>query len=137
MPRGQCHRHGAERPCTCAMGNLYRFFEPVLLFLLLQRGPSYGYELAVALKEHALTDAEVERGALYRTLSRLEENGHVTSEWDTSGAGPARHVYRITDVGEAHLHEWRTVLGRLAGSMTQFLHDVDELKAEGCAPTQG
>ena len=109
------------------MGNLYRFVEPVLLYLLQKNGPSYGYELAKALSEHALTDAEIERAALYRTLRQLELNGHVISEWDVSGSGPARHIYRLTDSGEAHLREWRVVLTNLAHSMTRFIAEADAL----------
>lgn len=130
MPRGQCHRHGAERPCTCAMGNLYRFVEPVVLFLLKRNGPAYGYELAGALKEHALTDAEIDRAALYRTLQRLETMGHVESSWDVSGSGPARHVYNITESGEEHLREWAVVLDNLAQSMHGFVDEVNTLAPE-------
>lgn len=127
MPRGQCRHHGGERPCSCAMGNLYRFVEPVVLLLLKKHGPSYGYELAGALAEHALTDATIERAALYRTLQRLEENGHVVSEWDVSGSGPARHNYRLTERGEEHLREWHVVLGHLAQAMTRFVDEVGEV----------
>ncbi|MHB9129666.1 MAG: PadR family transcriptional regulator [Armatimonadota bacterium] len=130
MPRGQCHRHGADRPCTCAMGNLYRFVEPVVLLLLKKHGPSYGYELATALNEHALTDAEIERAALYRTLKQLEGNGHVISDWDVSGSGPARHVYRLTDSGEEHLREWGVVLDKLSRAMTAFVEDVKIVQHE-------
>jgi len=128
MPRGHCHRHGAERPCTCAMGNLYRFVEPVVLYVLEQGGPAYGYELAGNLQNHALTDAEIDRGALYRTLQRLETTGHVTSDWDTSGTGPARHVYRITELGRKHLREWSVVLRNLAHSMEAFVLDIKTLE---------
>jgi PadR family transcriptional regulator PadR len=131
MPRGHCHRHGADRPCTCAMGNLYRFVEPVVLYLLKTQGPSYGYELATALTEHALTDAEIERAALYRTLKQLEVNGRVISEWDVSGSGPARHVYRLTESGEEHLREWGVVLDKLSQAMASF---VVEIKAIPEAP---
>lgn len=125
--RGHCHRHGAERPCTCAMGNLYRFVEPVVLYLLEHGGPAYGYELGTSLQKHALTDAEIDRGALYRTLQRLETMGHVTSDWDTSGSGPARHIYSITQSGKDHLQEWSVVLGNLAHSMQSFVDDVRSL----------
>ncbi|OPZ82614.1 MAG: lineage-specific thermal regulator protein [bacterium ADurb.Bin429] len=131
MPRGQCHRHGAERPCTCAMGNLYRFVEPVVLLLLKKHGPSYGYELATALHGHALTDAEIERAALYRTLKQLETSGHVVSEWDISGSGPARHVYRLTDSGEAHLQEWGVVVNKLSQAMTAFVMEVRDIEHSG------
>ena len=58
MPRSNCPRYGNGHPCTCAMGNLYRFVEPVLLFLLKSKGHSYGYEPANELRAYALTDAE-------------------------------------------------------------------------------
>lgn len=127
MQRGSCHRHGSERPCTCAMGNLYRYVEPVVLYLLEKEGPAYGYELAVNLQRHALTDAEIDRGALYRTLQRLETMGHVTSTWDTSGPGPARHTYSITQSGKDHLREWAVVLNSLSHSMESFADDVNSL----------
>ena len=121
MPRRTCPRHGAEHPCTCAMGNLYRFVEPVLLFLLKKKGRSYGYELATELREHALTDATIEGAALYKTLRQLEQNGCVTSEWDVTGNGPAKRVYRLTPHGEEHLVEWISVLDHVARSMTRFV----------------
>jgi len=127
MPRGFCHRHGGERPCTCAMGNLYRFVEPVVLYMLATKDSAYGYELAGELGNHALTDTEIDRGALYRTLQRLESNGHVESQWDTSSSGPARHVYKITNSGREHLREWAVVLGSLAKSMESFVEDVSKL----------
>lgn len=130
MQRGRCVRHGAQRPCTCAMGNLYRFVEPVVLYLLERQGPSHGYELAGALNEHALTDSEIDKGALYRTLQRLETFGHVKSLWDTSGAGPARHVYEITQTGRVHLREWAVVLANLSESMAAFARDVKSLDSE-------
>lgn len=129
MPRGHCYRHAARGPCTCAMGNLYRFVEPVVLYMLAKKGSAYGYELAGDLNDHALTDAEIDRGALYRTLQRLEAMGHVTSAWDTHGSGPARHVYHITESGRAHLKEWAVVLGNLSRSMEAFVADVNALDA--------
>lgn len=129
MPRGHCHRHAGQGPCTCAMGNLYRFVEPVVLYLLEHNGPAYGYELGSSLQRHALTDAQIDRGALYRTLQRLEEMGHLTSGWDTSGAGPARHIYSITDSGREHLREWAEVLSNLSRSMESFVREVGDLGA--------
>lgn len=134
MPRGYCHRHGGERPCTCAMGNLYRFVEPVVLYVLEHNGATYGYELGSTLQEHALTDAEIDRGALYRTLQRLEATGCVTSDWDTTGSGPARHIYSITQSGKDHLREWAAVLNNLSHSMEAFVRDVESLNA-GSEPT--
>jgi len=111
------------------MGNLYRFVEPVVLLLLKQKGQSYGYDLAGDLHEHALTDAEIERAALYRTLRQLELNGNVASEWETDQSGPARRVYRLTPQGEQHLDEWATVLDHVSKSMARF---VKQARLSGC-----
>ena len=124
MPQRICQRHGEEYPCTCAMGNLSRFVEPVVLLLLKQKGRSYGYDLSGDLQQHALTDAEIERAALYRTLRTLEKNGNVVSEWETDDSGPARRVYRLTPEGERHLDEWATVLEHVARSMARFVKDT-------------
>lgn len=126
MPRRVCQRHGGNQPCTCAMGNVYRFVEPVVLLLLKKKGRSYGYDLSADLQLHALTDAEIERGALYRTLRHLEMNGNVKSEWDTDGGGPARRVYRLTAKGEQHLEEWATVLEHVSKSMARFVRQTRE-----------
>lgn len=103
------------------MGNLYRFVEPVLLFLLKRKGHSYGYELSGELAEYALTDAEIEAAALYRSLRQLEKNGFVRSEWDSGHSGPARRLYMLTELGELHLEEWITVLDHMSKSMARFV----------------
>jgi PadR family transcriptional regulator PadR len=121
MPRKPCPRHHGKFACTCGMGHLYRFVEPAILLLLRRKGEAHGYELANDLPQYALTDAEVETAALYRTLRTLEENGNVTSHWDTGNTGPARRVYRLTPAGEAHLRDWVAVLTHMSDSMTNFL----------------
>jgi len=128
MPKNRCPRH--KHPCTCAMGHLYRFVEPVLLLMLKEKGRSYGYDLSGELSRYAFTDAEIERAALYRTLRRLEENAYVTSEWDVAEPGPARRVYSLTKQGEKHLQEWAEVLSNVASSMSKFVRRVDTLSGE-------
>ena len=133
MPRKKKCGHGRDYPCTCAMGNLYRFVEPVVLLLLKKKGHSYGYDLGHDLHEHALTDAVIERAALYRTLRALEGNGNVVSEWETDGGGPARRVYKLTRQGEEHLKEWAVVLDHVAKSMRRFVNETRTVMSEGPA----
>jgi len=117
-----CGRH--DYPCTCAMGHLYRFVEPVLLLRLKEKGRSYGYDLFTDVARHAFTDGEIEKAVLYRTLRRLEMNGFVISGWDAGQSGPARRVYTLTEDGEEHLREWARVLARVASSMKRFVRCV-------------
>ena len=134
MRRAVCPRHGGDRPCTCAMGNIYRFVEPVVLLMLKKKGRSYGYDLAANLGEYALTDAQIEGAALYRTLRRLEQNRYVVSGWDTRNGGPARRVYTLTKDGERHLREWAEVLGNLGIAMSQFARRAQSSRAARRAP---
>jgi len=117
--RPRCLRPGAGRPCTCAMGNVSRFIEPVVLRILKEKTRSHGYEIAELLPRYALTDATIEGAALYRTLRTLEDNGYVASTWE-SGEGPARRAYSLTRMGHVHLREWSHLLKDLGEAMIQF-----------------
>jgi len=99
---------------------------------LKKKGSAYGYELLGEINDHALTNTRIERGALYRTLRTLEDNGNVISDWDVSGTGPARRRYQLTQEGEAHLVEWAAIMSNMAKSMSQFVLAVDELSR--CRP---
>lgn len=127
MPRRYCHRHGENRPCSCVKGNLYRFVEPLILYLLKVKGKSHGYNLINALNEHALTDSLIEPGALYRALRKLEENQYVVSAWDVAGSGPAKRFYELTPMGEGYLKEWVDVIEHLSQAMAKFVTEAREI----------
>ncbi len=118
-----CKQPGCGRPCTCAMGNVSRFIEPVVLRILKEKTRSYGYEIAESLAHYALTDATIESAALYRTLRTLEVNGFVSSAWD-AGDGPARRNYSLTPSGHVHLSEWADLLESLGKAMIDFARDT-------------
>lgn len=119
----RCMRPGLGRPCTCAMGNVSRFIEPVVLRILKEKTRSYGYEIAELLARYALTDATIEGAALYRTLRTLEDNGYVASTWE-SGEGPARRIYSLTRMGHVHLREWSHLLKDLGEAMVRFSRET-------------
>ena len=124
MPfRNSCRRR-KQHPSTCDMGNLYRFVEPILLFLLRRKGHSYGYELASELPQYALTDAKIESSALYKTLRQLEQNGCLASKWDVGNSGPARKLYALTPRGKEHLEEWIAVLDHICTSMVRLIAEA-------------
>ncbi len=119
----RCKQPGQNHPCTCAMGNVSRFIEPVVLRILKEKKKSYGYEIAECLAKYALTDATIEGAALYRTLRTLEANGHVSSTWE-EGDGPARRNYSLTRSGHAHLREWAYLLEGLGRAMIAFARET-------------
>jgi len=67
----------------------------VLASLIALRQPGYGYALLGTLAEHGI---DVDANTLYPLLRRLEDQGLLTSEWDTQKARP-RKVYRTSEQG--------------------------------------
>lgn len=119
MIRRHCHRFGAtlHGPCSCEMGNLYRFAEPIVLLAIWRLGEAHGYQIAQQAEGMAVTHAGLDSGVIYRTLRRLEAAGRLRSWWDTSGDGPARRLYVLTESGIQHLGEWAHVLKDIAASL--------------------
>ena len=64
---------------------------------------------------------EVDHPTLYRELRRLEREGHVSSEWQTDGSGPAKRVYSITEAGEELLKGWSEVVSGYQRMINGFL----------------
>jgi PadR family transcriptional regulator PadR len=120
LPRERhCRRHGGGA-CSCEMGNLYRFVEPIVLLSVAVLKEAYGYQIAQAAEEMAVTHAGLDMGGIYRALRRLENNGHVLSNWDTGSGGPARRIYRLTERGRKHLAEWAEVLAEMLIPLTRL-----------------
>jgi PadR family transcriptional regulator, regulatory protein PadR len=111
-------RHGAGRCCRAA-GRVRGFVQPWLLLLLLEK-PSHGYELMDRLAR-AGEMPDPDPGLLYRTLRLMEEEGLVTSAWNTEGSGPARRLYQVTDEGVEFLHAWAATIRQTRDSLNEFL----------------
>ena len=81
----------------------------ILAVLAQLRVERYGYGLRQALAE---TGLEIEEGALYPMLRRLETQGLLTSEWREEEKRKKR-FYRLSPEGEAVLvrltAEWRAI----------------------------
>ena len=67
----------------------------------LRSGPAYGLEIAERLGERRILFAS--GGTLYPLLSRLRQQGWVTTALEPSPVGPPRRYYSLTDAGETAL----------------------------------
>jgi poly-beta-hydroxybutyrate-responsive repressor len=67
---------------------------------------SYGYELIQNIHKFGFLEGQAPPGMIYRHLRQLEEDGLVSSEWETEGTGPAKRVYSITPDGKEMLTAW-------------------------------
>jgi PadR family transcriptional regulator len=116
MARDDDAQAGSERARDDAPGGMPKNWLTAVLLLLLREWSSYGYDLME--KAAAFGFAALNPGTLYRVLRQMEKEGLVSSGWDTSGQGPARRIYSITEAGEAYLKLW-------AGSLEQYRRTMD------------
>ena len=118
--------HSGDTGCRCLGGRLRGMIQPRLLLSLAQQ-KSHGYELMEILSQEG--DAP-DPGTLYRTLRSLEEDGLVSSSWDTSNAGPARRVYVLTDQGSEYLHTWVVDIRKTRQGLDDFLAEYEAYKSK-------
>jgi len=90
----------------------------ILAVLGTLRSEKYGYTLKAEL---GLAGIEIDEGALYPMLRRLETQGLLTSEW-REDAKRQKRFYRLSDDGAAALAqltaEWRAMNGALDSILT-------------------
>ena len=93
----------------------------VLAVLSRLRERQYGYSLRQALAEGGMP---VEEGTLYPLLRRLESQGLLLSEWDTTTAPPRRY-YRLGPEGERAFAELAAAWRAQAAAIEGFLQGDD------------
>ncbi|WP_053361624.1 poly-beta-hydroxybutyrate-responsive repressor [Bacillus sp. FJAT-27251] len=93
------------------------FVLPFIL-LLLSRVSLHGYELSQKLQ--AFGFKSIDQGNLYRMLRQLEKDELVSSEWDTTGNGPAKRKYSITKAGITYLKGYANQLETYQSMLDQF-----------------
>jgi len=79
---------------------------PVSLLGLLQREPSYGYELKREYDAYFGRGKPLPFGQVYATLGRLARDNKVVAGGAEPGDGPDRRRYAITDSGSEDLERW-------------------------------
>jgi PadR family transcriptional regulator PadR len=88
---------------------------PVLVLGMLSERPRHGYALCREIQARKPAGLKLGEGTLYPLLHRLEEEGCIRARWETSPAGKARKVYRVTPKGRrriaAHARDMQQLLG--------------------------
>jgi DNA-binding PadR family transcriptional regulator len=100
------------------LGGHHRWMEPFVM-VLLAGGAAHGYAIVGELAQLGITNGSVDVGQVYRTLRDLERVGQVRSSW-TTGSGPARRDYQLTEAGYAALDEWAAVMKERARLIAEF-----------------
>lgn len=94
----------------------------VLILRTVSAGPLHGYAISKAIRQASREAFDVEEGALYPALRRLERKALLAGEWGKTETGRDARFYRITGAGERQLaSEMRTweryveAMGRVLG----------------------
>lgn len=118
---------GNERQsrCDCPGAKMSRYFQPFGLLLLMEK-PSHGYDLLNDLGR-LCPEEDIDPASLYKNLRKMEEDGLVTSEWDTGNHGPAKRIYKITEAGHEVLQGWGLSIKRNKETLEWFLDKYEEL----------
>ena len=66
-------------------------------------GPRHGYAVASWIEEATAGTLQVEEGALYHGLHRLQKRGWLTSEWGVSESNRKARYYTLTTLGRQQL----------------------------------
>jgi PadR family transcriptional regulator len=93
----------------------------LLLLAVLAGGPTHGYAVIEGLRVRSGDVFDLPEGTVYPALHRLEQSGHLSSEW-TTAQGRRRRIYELTTRGRNALrdqqHEWTEfsqAVSRVAG----------------------
>ena len=92
-----------------------------LVLKAISRKPNHGYGIARWLKETSADAFQVEEGALYPALRRMEKKGLLLSDWDVTETGREAKYYRLSKEGERQLQAAEEKWGRYVAAMDQVL----------------
>lgn len=94
----------------------------LLILRTLAGGPRHGYQIAREIKESSDEVLQVEEGALYPALHRIEGRGWIEASWGVSENNRRAKFYELTAEGRAaleaqakHWEEYVAAVGRVMG----------------------
>jgi DNA-binding PadR family transcriptional regulator len=107
--------------CPCSGKTLAKLIQPAVMTVL-AAGPLHGYRIAERVGAMAMFRGRgPDPTGIYRLLRRMEKEGLVASTWDTSDAGPAKRLYRLSASGRACLGRWVRTLKTYARAVEELL----------------
>ncbi len=114
--------------------------EMVVLRLVSEK-PAHGYELILRLRRSAGGQLAVREGTLYPILYRLEDDGLITSSWQTPDGAVAakgrvtpKKTYTITPEGVAVLERQYQVWTAFSAAVELLMAGTQEQTPAGAAP---
>ena len=90
----------------------------LLVLRALSHGSMHGYGIAMRIRQLSAEALEVQQGSLYPALQRLEQGGHISSEWGPSDNNRRARFYSLTRSGRKRLEvetgNWERIAAAIA-----------------------
>ena len=93
----------------------------LLILKAVSLGKLHGYGVLLRIGQISGGALEIQQGALYPALYRLEHQGLIESEWGTSENNRRAKYYRLTAAGRHRLGEETASWNRLAAAIARSL----------------
>src|SRR6187200_2571878 len=93
----------------------------LLILKAVSLGKLHGYGVLLRLEQISRGALQIQQGALYPALYRLEHQGLIDSEWGTSENNRRAKYYRLTVAGRRRLKEETGYWERLSGAIAMVL----------------
>ncbi len=94
----------------------------LLILKAVSLGKLHGYGVLLRIEQISGGALEIQQGALYPALYRLEHQGLIESEWGKSENNRRAKFYRLTAAGRGRLGEEEASWKRLVAAMTAALN---------------
>lgn len=90
----------------------------VLILKTLSWEPLHGYAISKTIRQSSAEEFQIEEGALYPALRRLQTKGLLSSDWAETDTGREAKFYALTDAGREHLdreiRDWQRYVDAMA-----------------------
>lgn len=93
----------------------------LLVLRILTLGPMHGWGIAQRIRQVSREVLQVQQGALYPALHRLEQQGWIAAEWGESENRRRAKFYSLTGPGRAYLEAERVNWRRLSAAIDLVL----------------
>jgi transcriptional regulator len=103
----------------------------ILILRTVAGAPLHGYAIGRWIRETSAGVLDVEEGALYPALHRLERRGLLTSGWGRTDTGRRAKFYRLSDEGRRHLAAEQERWGAYTRAVDSVLAEGRAREAEG------
>ena len=92
----------------------------VLILTALADGPRHGYDVVDWIRGMSDGALDIEDGALYTSLHRMETRGWLTAEWAISPKGRRAKYYRLAPEGRRQLRAGERKWARFSGAVARI-----------------